>query len=279
MPFQTTDPVALARELQALLDGDEAEKVWDEIENETPALKHSSVLPFDRTRDRFINTMIPEGSCLSPGLNAVDAGCFWVTQRPPEDRGDPINVLPVQGMMQKVDCVVSLHPVNLAENFGGKVGSLLQKKGYTEQKFDFVGHEYVQISVECADHSTPGDANILVDVSERVEGKKTVVHCNAGVGRSWMLPLFAKMMEKILAGELLDLKAIMLTLRTLRPGAIQTFEQFRYAIEMVIVKLGRTPPQEEESSGGTKRPGDKKEKDTEKRAKPDVAKHDSVSKP
>jgi hypothetical protein len=277
MSFQTTNVVALLLVLEAFLaDDDKVEGLFDEIDDSTPQLGDPSVAPFKPTVDLYSNNMVPDFSRCAAGLNGVTFGNFSVTQCPPVDnrRIDPI---PFIRLFKTVDFVISFEPVNLWRLYG-TAGDKKETDTYTEQSFSLWGHTYTQFSVSCPDHGTPASPEGLVDILDIVKDHPTLIHCLAGVGRSFIPVYYRLMMRKIENGEPLDFAEIMREMRERRPGALQTPEQFSFAIKMVVEKLGRSISVEK-SNPDTKRKGSEKEKGEDKKSKPDVAEHDHPSSP
>lgn len=277
MSFQTIDTAALSRALNFFLaDGDTVEKLFDQIDASTLQLEDPSVAPFEPTQDLYSNNMVPDLYRCKPGVNGVSFGNFTVTQCPPLTN-QRINPLPFMGIFADVDFVISLEPIDLWRLYG-VAGTKKETATYTEQSFCFLGHTYTQFYVSCPDHGTPESPEGLVDIIDIVQDKPVLIHCLAGVGRSFIPVCYQLIMRKIENGEPLDFTEIMRGMRERRPGALQTREQFRFVIEMVVEKLGRSIPGEK-SNPVTKRKGSKKEKGEDKKTKPDVAEHDHPSSP
>ena len=277
MGFQTTDVAALLPVLEAFLaDDDKVEKLFDEIDTATPQLQDPSVAPFVLNRDLFDNTMVPDESRCAPGVNGVSVAGFFVTQCPPMDNSR-INPIPFMGLFQSINFVISFEPVDLSRLYGTP-GAKEDTGDYTMQRFTFLEHAYTQFCVKCPDHGVPANPKALVDILDIVDGQPTLSHCLAGVGRSFIPILYRMMMLKIENGEPLDFGEIMREMRERRPGALQTHEQFSFAIKMVTEKLSRSISVEK-SNPDAKRKGSEKEKGEDKKSKPDVAEHDHPSSP
>lgn len=225
--------------------------------------RYTDVLPFEKSRVR-LKSSTGDGYINASHIETGSAGLtkFISTQGPLantiEDFWQMVyeNHCPVIVMVTIFDglkCNEYL-PLNKEQDIFGKFtikvtkaikdGPLMLRSVEVQQDESNVVHSLLHIEYfEWPDHGVPNNSTdvrrILKRLYHNTRKGAIVAHCSAGIGRTGAYITIHNTIERILLGELgaVDLFETVKTLRSQRPGMVQTEEQYKFCYQAIADEL------------------------------------------